>query len=225
MLMAMRIPLDLRLSAIVDSERAGGHGLVDLARRIAEGGATLVQLRDKQGETRAMVEAARAIKVTLKPLHVPFVVNDRVDVALAAGADGVHLGPEDMAVEDARRLLGPDALIGMSIKGVDEAEVAPLELINYAGIGGVYATASKEQGRPPIGTDGFARIAAVLRRRAPDLPLCGIAGIDKSNAGAVIAAGADGIAVISALSLTADPAAAAHRLREIVDAMLAKRGT
>lgn len=218
-------PIDLRLYAIVDAERAGGYALADLARRVAEGGATFVQLRDKRSETRAIVEAARAIKAALAPFAIPFVVNDRVDVALAVGADGAHIGPDDMTAEDARALLGPDAIIGLSIKTVEQAAAAPVELIDYAGIGGVYATTSKEQNSAPIGPEGFARVAEALRRRAPFLPLCGIAGIDAENAAAVIAAGADGVAVISALSLVPDPAAAARRLRDIVDAVLAKRGT
>ncbi len=218
------MPVDLRLNAIVDPERAGGYELADLARQVAQGGATLVQLRDKASETRAMVGSACAIKAALALFQVPFVVNDRVDVALAAGADGVHLGPDDMAVEDARALLGPKAIIGLSVKTVAEAEAVPVELFDYAGIGGVYATLSKQQKSAPIGPDGFARVAAILRRRAPDLPLCGIAGIDAGNAAAVIGAGADGVAVISALSLSPDPAAAARALREIVDGMLAKRG-
>ena len=217
--------VDLRLNAIVDPARAGGRSLADLARLCAEGGATLVQLRDKRGDTRIMVEEARAIKKALAPLAVPFVVNDRIDVALAAGADGVHVGPDDMAVEDARRLLGREAIIGASIKSVAEAEAAPIDLIDYVGSGGVYVTLSKEQKNPPIGPAGLARIIEVFRRRAPTLPVCGIAGIDASNAAEVVAAGADGIAVISAVSLAADPVAAARSLRQIVDAMLAKRGT
>jgi thiamine-phosphate pyrophosphorylase len=221
--------VDLRLNAIVDPERAGSRALAELARLAAEGGATLIQLRDKRSETRALVEQARAIKKALAPFGVPFVVNDRVDVALAAGADGVHVGQDDMAVEDARRLLGPGAIIGLSVKNVGEAEAAPVELIDYVGSGGVYATGSKQQKNPPIGPEGLARIIAVLRGRAQrqnkELPVCGIAGIDADNAGPVIAAGADGVAVISALSLTADPAGAARALRQIVDAMLAKRGT
>src|SRR5690348_9413731 len=92
-------PVDLRLNAIIDPERAGGHDIVVLARRVVDGGATLVQLRDKRSDTRAMVATARAIKAALAGSGVPFVVNDRVDVALAAAADGVHLGPEDMAVD------------------------------------------------------------------------------------------------------------------------------
>jgi thiamine-phosphate pyrophosphorylase len=221
----MRAPVNLRLNAIVDPERSGGRDLADLARLCAEGGATLVQLRDKMSETRAMVDNARAIKRALAPFGVPFVVNDRIDVALAAKADGVHIGPDDMAVEDARALLGRDAIIGLSIKSVREAEAAPVELIDYVGSGGIYVTLSKRQKNKPIGPEGLARIVEALRRRAPKLPLAGIAGIDASNAAAVIAAGADGVAVISALSLAPDPAAAARALRGIVDAMLAKRGT
>jgi thiamine-phosphate pyrophosphorylase len=220
-----KAPVDLRLNAIVDPERAGGRSLAELARLCAEGGATLVQLRDKLRDTRVMVDEARAIKTALAPFGVPFVVNDRVDVALAAGADGVHIGPDDMAIEDARRLLGPDAIVGISIKSVAEAEKAPVELVDYVGSGGVYVTLSKAQKNAPIGPEGLARIIGVFRRRAPKLPVCGIAGIDASNAAPVIAAGADGVAVISALSLAPDPAAAARGLRQIVDAMLAKRGT
>jgi thiamine-phosphate pyrophosphorylase len=175
-----------------------------------------------------MVEEARAIRKALAPFAVPFVVNDRVDVALAAGADGVHLGQDDMAVKDARRLLGPGAIIGLSVKNVGEAEAAPIKLIDYVGSGGVYVTLSKQQKNAPIGPEGLARIIEVLRSRAQkekkELPVCGIAGIDASNAGAVIGAGADGVAVISALSLASDPTGAARCLRQIVDAMLAKRG-
>jgi thiamine-phosphate pyrophosphorylase len=217
--------LDLRLNAIVDPERAGGYQLADLAARCVRGGATLVQLRDKRSETRTLIEEARAIKQALAPFAVPFVVNDRIDVATATGADGVHLGQDDMAVEDARRLLGSNAIIGLSIKSVEEAEAARLDLVDYVGSGGVYATSSKQQKNAPIGPTGLARIIAVLRRRAPDLPVCGIAGIDASNAAEVIAAGADGVAVISALSLVSSPETAARQLREIVDAVLAKRGT
>jgi thiamine-phosphate pyrophosphorylase len=220
----MPIPVDLRLNAIVDPERAGGRDLADLARLCAEGGATLVQLRDKVSETRAMVAAARAIKLALAPFGVPLVVNDRIDVALAAKADGVHIGPDDMAVEDARALLGRGAIIGLSIKSVKEAEAALIELIDYVGSGGVYVTLSKQQKNPPIGPVGLGRIIDAWRRRAPGLPVAGIAGIDAGNAAEVIGAGADGIAVISALSLAPDPAAAARSLRDIVDAMLAKRG-
>ncbi|HXD13757.1 MAG TPA: thiamine phosphate synthase [Xanthobacteraceae bacterium] len=215
--------VDLRLNAIVDPERSGGHDLAELARLCAQGGATLIQLRDKISETRAMITRARAIKKALAPFNVPLVINDRVDVALAAGAEGVHVGQDDMAVEDARKLLGRDAIIGLSIKTVAEADAAPVDLIDYVGSGGVYVTGSKQQKNAPIGPKGLARVIAALHVRAPKLPVCGIAGIDAGNAAAVIAAGADGVAVISALSLAPDPAAAARVLRAIVDATLAKR--
>ena len=215
--------VDLRLNAIVDPERSGGHDLAELARLCAEGGATLIQLRDKVSETRSIVEEARAIKRALVPFGVPLVINDRIDVALAAEADGVHVGPDDMAVEDARRLLGSRAIVGLSVKSVAEAEAAPVASIDYVGSGGVYATLSKQQKNAPIGPEGLKRIIDALRRRVPKMPVCGIAGIDAGNAAAVIGAGANGVAVISALSLAPDPKAAARALRGIVDAMLAKR--
>jgi thiamine-phosphate pyrophosphorylase len=214
--------IDLRLYALVDPAVAGGRRLADLAGLI-DGGATLVQLRDKVGSTHAMVETARAIRSRLAPLGVPFLVNDRADVAFAAGADGVHLGQDDMAVEDARRLLGPHAVIGLSIKTLEQAARAPIEHLDYVCIGGVFATASKDNPDPPIGLAGLHAILARMRDRDPDLPIGAIAGIDASNAGAVIEAGADGIAVISALSLARDPQAAARDLRAIVEAALAKR--
>jgi thiamine-phosphate pyrophosphorylase len=222
--MAAVMRVDLRLYALVDPERAGGRDLAVLAQLLAQGGATLVQLRDKHSDTRRMVARARAIKAALAPLDVPLLINDRVDVALASGADGVHVGQDDMAVEDARRLLGADAIIGLSVKTVAQAEAAPLHLLDYAGIGGVFATSSKDNPSPPIGPAGLARIVGVFRARASEFPLCGIAGIDASNAGEAIAAGADGVAVISALSLTGDPQAAACELRGVVDSALAQRG-
>ncbi len=215
--------IDLRLYALADPEHAGGRGLPELARRVAEGGASLVQLRDKQGSTRRMVEEARAIHAALAPLRVPLLVNDRVDVALAAGAEGVHVGWDDMAVADARRLLGAKAVIGLSIKTMEQAQAAPLDLLDYVCIGGVFATASKDNPDPPIGIAGFTRLAAAIRARTPGLPVGAIAGIDASNAGPVIAAGADGIAVISALSLASDPKDAARALRAVVDRELGKR--
>jgi thiamine-phosphate pyrophosphorylase len=210
--------VDVRLNAIVDPERANGRALDELARLTVAGGATLIQLRDKHGSTRRMIEEARAIKAALAGIGVPMVVNDRVDVALAVGADGVHVGQDDMRVEDARRLLGPKAIIGLSVKSVALANAAPVDLIDYVGVGGVYATLSKNNPDAPIGVAGLAAIVAALRARRRDLPVCGIAGIDAGNAADVIKAGADGVAVISALSMQTDPRAAAGTLRGVVDA-------
>ena len=215
--------VDLRLYALVDPAVAGGRPLADLASLIA-GSATLVQLRDKHGSTRAMVEEARALRGVLKPAGVPLLINDRVDVALAAEADGVHIGQDDMAVPDARLLLGRTAIIGLSLSSVEQAQAAPLELLDYVGIGAVYATGSKADASAPIGIAGLRAIAQAVRARKPGFPICAISGINASNAGETIEAGADGVAVISALSRAADPAQAARDLRVVVDAALARRG-
>ncbi len=214
---------DIRLYALVDPQRSGGRALPDLARRVVDGGATLVQLRDKLGSTREMVERARAIKAALAGTGARLLVNDRVDVALAAGADGVHVGQDDMAAADARALLGPEATIGLSVKTAAQAADAPLEALDYICIGGVFATTSKDNTSAPIGVAGLRSILAALRARSGDLPVGAIAGIDASNAADVIAAGADGVAVIAALSLAPDPEAAARELRAIVDRARASR--
>lgn len=215
-------PVDLRLYALVDPQRAGGYSLADLAAKVVQGGATLVQLRDKLGSTRDMVERARAIKAALAGSGVPLLINDRVDVALAAGAAGVHVGWDDMEPKDARALLGPKAIIGLSINSAERARAAPLDLIDYVAVGAVYATSSKDNPNPPKGVEGARALADIIRGRA-EMPVGAISGIDGSNAAAVIAGGFDGVAVISALSITPDPAAAARRLRAVVDAGLAQR--
>lgn len=213
---------DLRLYALIDPAVAGGQSIVNLAKAIA-GSATLVQLRDKHGSTKAMMEEARALIGVLAPLDIPLLINDRVDVALAAEADGVHIGQDDMAPADARLLLGKTAIIGLSIKTLQQAQDAPLDLLDYVAIGGVYGTTSKDNTSAPIGLDGLREIVAAVRARQPDFPICAIAGIDDSNAADVIAAGADGVAVISALSLAPDPIKAARGLRNVVDVALAAR--
>ena len=216
--------VDLRLYALLDPAVAGGRSLADLAQRIA-GSATLVQLRDKHGSTRVMVEEARALRAVLEPYDVPLLINDRVDVALAAEADGVHIGQDDMAPADARLLLGRTAIIGLSVKTVEQARVAPLDLLDYVAIGGVYGTTSKDNTAPPIGVGGLRAIVQAIRARKRNFPICAIAGINADNAADVIAAGADGVAVISALSLAPDPEAAAQDLRAVVDGVLARRGS
>jgi thiamine-phosphate pyrophosphorylase len=214
--------IDLRLYALLDPAVAGGRTLIDLAARIA-GSATLVQLRDKLGSTRAMVQEARALREVLEPAGVPLLINDRVDVALAAEADGVHIGQDDMPVPDARLLLGRTAIIGLSIKTLEEAKAAPLELLDYVAIGGVYGTTSKEGAKTPIGLDGLRSVVQAIRARKANFPICAIAGINASNAAAVIEAGADGVAVISALSLASDPSQAARELLGAVDGALKRR--
>jgi thiamine-phosphate pyrophosphorylase len=214
---------DPRLYALVDPEQSGGHEPVALARAVVGGGATVLQLRDKNSTTRAMIAHADALIAALAASGVPVLINDRVDVALASGAAGVHLGQEDMPAEIARRLLGVEAIVGITVRSEEEAREAPVDQADYVGVGGVFSTVSKDNPTPPIGLAGLTRLAAVLRRRRPGIPIVAIAGIDALNAADIVAAGADGVAVISALALAEDAKSAARELRGIVDDALEKR--
>jgi thiamine-phosphate pyrophosphorylase len=220
-------PPDLRLYVLLDAGRTDRAVLPTLARAAVTGGATLLQYRDKQGETRALIDTARAIRVAVDG-RVPLLINDRVDVALAAGADGVHVGQDDMAAEDARRLLGPLAIIGISLSRDAHVAVIAEAPVDYACVGAVFATSSKDDAKTPIkapiGLVGFSHLAAMVRNLRPELPVGAISGIDKRNAASVIGAGADGVAVISAISDAPDPNAATQELRAIVDRSLAARG-
>jgi thiamine-phosphate pyrophosphorylase len=139
-----------------------------------------------------------------------------VDVAIAAGANGVHVGQTDIPVTIARRMLGPDALVGLTVKTATHLEQAPLEDISYFGMGGVFATSTKNNPSAPIGLDGVSELVRVARGRGYAGPLAAIAGIDKGNAGDVIRAGADGICVVSAVSRAADPGQAVAGLAQVV---------
>ncbi len=207
---------DLSLYGILDPGRSMGRDLVDLAEASIAGGVTFLQLRDKKGTTKSMVKTARRILEVARPRNVPLVINDRVDVAFAAAADGVHLGQEDMAPEDARRLLGADAIIGVTIHSLAEADAAPVKVADYYGVGGIYATASKHNPDAPIGIDGFAMILDALKGRDEVARLVGIAGIDLSNTAPVIAAGADGVAIISAIYMQDDPQSAARHFSGVI---------
>lgn len=214
---------DLRVYAVLDPARCRGRPLADMAVQAARGGATLIQLRAKATSTRSLIEAAETIERALEPLGVPLVINDRVDVALAAGCAGVHLGAEDMGLETARRLLGVEAIVGATVHSIEDVEALPVATVDYASIGGVFATASKDNPAPPIGLDGFAYLRQQVAARAPDLPVCAIAGLGHRNAAHVIAAGAHGVAVISEVFMAEDVTAATRRLRAVVDAALSQR--
>lgn len=179
-------------------------------------GVTLVQLRDKRAGTRQQVDLARELLAVLAGSGVPLLINDRVDVALAAGAQGVHLGQSDMRVEDARRLLGPDAIIGQTLRCVAEVEAAPVALLDYLSIGAVFATRSKSDVQSPGGLPALRRLLALLRRRT-DLPVTAISGIDAENCRQVMDCGVEGVAVISAICGAGDPARATARLRRALD--------
>ncbi|KQT54747.1 thiamine-phosphate pyrophosphorylase [Aureimonas sp. Leaf454] len=213
---------DLRLYGLLDAS-LGAERLPILARQAAENGATLLQYRDKTAGTRDLVESACAIRAALEGTGVPLLVNDRVDVALAAGAAGVHLGREDMAPEDARALLGPRAIVGITVKNEADALGAASPAVDYACIGGVFETLSKRNPDPPVGLAGLAALRRLVASLSPDLPVGAIAGIDAERLASVLAAGADGIAVISALFHSDDVPRTAGSLRAAVDAGLSGR--
>ncbi len=215
--------VDFRLNALVDAGNLDGEDLAGLALQAALNGATLIQYRDKNAPTGLMVERARAIRSALAATDVPLVVNDRIDVALAAGADGVHIGRDDMSPADARRLLGASAIIGLTVKNGHDADTAIASPIDYACIGGVFATLSKVNPDPPVGLHGFRHLAGIIRAGRPGMPIGAIAGIGLETVGDVVAAGADGIAVISAIFRAGDVALAAQSLRDAVDRALAER--
>lgn len=190
--------LDLTLYGILDPEHCHARPLDDLAEAAIAGGATLLQLRDKTGSTRLMLQRAERI-LTVVNGRVPMLINDRVDVALAAGADGVHLGQDDLPVPIARRLLGEDALIGLSVKTHHEAENIPADDLDYVCIGGVFETRSKYN-PTAIGLAGWSDLANICRaRQTRPCPVGAIAGITPQRAAELRRAGADGVAVISAL--------------------------
>lgn len=218
-------PVDLRLYGIVDPEQAGGRDLGALARAAVAGGCTLIQYRDKLSPARTMIERGHALKAALAGTGVALLVNDRIDVALAIRAEGVHVGQEDMHASDARRLLGPQAVIGLTLKTAAQADELYRLPVDYACIGGVFATQSKDNADPPIGLDGLNRIAFRARLAGGKLPVGAIAGISPANAAEVIAAGADGIAVISSLFGRDNVEEAARRLRAVVDRALESRGS
>lgn len=215
--------VDYRLNAIVDGALRDVGDLAALARIAAGNGATIIQYRDKDASTRAMVGQARAILAALDGTGIPLVVNDRVDVALASGAAGVHLGRDDMDAETARRLLGGNAVIGLTVKNEADAEAAIAAPADYACIGGVFETLSKRNPDAPVGLDGFAALRRRIAAARPDLPVGAIAGIDEARAAAAVRAGASGVAVIGAIFRAPDAAAATRTLRRAVDAALKEK--
>lgn len=202
--------VNIRLYGIIDPQIGRGRSLAMLARAAADGGATIIQYRAKELEARVMIAEARAIVAALAGTDVPLLINDRIDVALASGAQGVHLGREDMHPADARAILGPKAFIGATVKNRDDLIMLRGQPIDYACIGGVFATSHKLNPDPPLGLEGFRALRADSRALLGDLPIGAIAGITHENAGSLIEAGADGVAVIGAL-FGGDDARAASR--------------
>jgi thiamine-phosphate pyrophosphorylase len=204
---------DPSLYLVTDPAQGGGRPLGEIVARAVAGGVTLVQLRDKAADGRALLEEARALIALLTPLGVPLIVNDRVDVAVAAGAAGCHVGQTDLPAAAARALLGPDALLGVSLDSVEQVRDVDPAVVDYVAHGPFAATLTKADAGGAVGGEGIARVRALT-----DLPLVAIGGIDAGNLAAAVRAGADGIAVVSAIMAAADPQAAARALAAAIAA-------
>ena len=216
-------PAVLKLYLVTDTALCLHRSLPDVVQAAVRGGVSCVQLREKTLPTGEFVTRARALKGLLAamPRRIPLIINDRLDVALACGADGIHVGQGDMPVEILRRWL-PGAIVGLSVESeADAASVEARQLeVDYLGVSPVFATASKHDTAPPIGLDGLIRIRKITR-----LPLVAIGGINLQNAAEVLAAGADGLAVMSAICADPDPENAARRLSEVIRSATLRDGT
>ncbi len=207
----MPVPFDLTLYLVTDARLTAARGLEAVVAAAVKGGASLVQLRDPDAHGRALADQARALKALLAPFGIPLIINDRVDVAHAAGVAGVHLGQDDLSPAAARAILGPDAIVGLSVGNPVELAASDLGPVDYLGVGPVRATGTKADAGAAIGAEGIAAVRALTR-----LPLVGIGGIDLTNAAHVIRAGADGIAVVSAICAAKNPEEAAAALKAAV---------
>jgi thiamine-phosphate pyrophosphorylase len=205
------LPDVLRLYLVTDQPSLRGRQLLDVVRAAVQGGVSCVQLREKSLSTRDFVAQALAVKALLDPLGVPLVINDRIDVALACQAQGVHLGQSDMPVTIARQMLPPEVLIGLSVENLGDVECAAGQAVDYLGVSPIFATPTKTDTAAPWGLEGLRQVRALT-----DLPLVAIGGIHLTNARDVLQAGADGLAVVSAICSADDPAAAAQSFRQLI---------
>jgi thiamine-phosphate pyrophosphorylase len=201
---------DLSTYLVTDPDLCGERGVPDTVLAAVKGGVTAVQLRDKDAPARSLYALTTTLLRMLDGTQVPLVVNDRLDVALAAGAHGVHLGQDDLPVEEARRIAGPDMLVGLSVSTPEEMAAAqnlPSGTADYLGVGPVFSTLTKTDTTDALGVDGLAELCG-----RTETPCVAIGGIHVSNVTAVRASGVDGVAVVSEICTALDPAAAAAAL-------------
>ena len=204
--------IDYSLYLVTDRGLAGGRSILEIVTAAVNGGVTVVQLREKDCSTREFIEQALSIKEFLKARNVPLIINDRIDVAQAIEADGVHLGQTDMPLERAKQILGQAMIIGISAESLQDAIAAEKGGADYLGVSPIYATPTKTDTAPALGLKGLREIHAAVR-----LPLVGIGGLNKENSAEVIRSGADGVAVVSAIVAAQDPEAAARELKRAID--------
>ncbi|MCI2393930.1 thiamine phosphate synthase [Aliiroseovarius sediminis] len=208
----MRPSFDLSLYLVLDPGLCAGIGIVETARLAVAGGATMVQLRDKQGGTMAMVETGRALKAALSGSGARLIINDDVEAAVAIGADGLHVGQGDTSVVEARARISHNAILGLSVETPQLAAAVNPSLVDYVGVGPVFATPTKQDHKHPVGFEGLeAQVAA------SPVPAVAIGGMKAGHVAEALGAGAAGVAVVSAICGQCDPEAAARDLRTAIN--------
>ncbi len=210
--------IDYSLYLVTDRSLSKGRSTAEIVAAAVAGGVSCIQLREKSCGTREFLNEALALQPLLKFRNIPLIINDRLDIALAIEAEGVHLGQSDMPIGRARKIAGASLIIGVSAESVDDALRAEQQGADYIGISPVFSTPTKTDTAPPLGLEGVRQIRALV-----DIPLVGIGGIHLDNAESVIAAGADGVAVVSAIVSAADPAGASKKLKTLIDQALAQK--
>ena len=200
------------LYLVTDRELARSRTTLEIVKAAAKGGVTCVQMREKECSTREFIDQALTIKGFLKNHGIPLIINDRVDVAMAVEADGIHLGQTDMPLDIAKRILSDSMIIGISAESLDDAIQAEKGGADYLGVSPIYNTPTKTDTAPALGLKGLRAI-----REAVNIPLVGIGGLNLENSADVIRNGGDGIAVVSAIVAADDPEAAARNLRQTID--------
>jgi thiamine-phosphate pyrophosphorylase len=201
----------LTLYLVADQAIVAGHTLSEVVTAAVAGGVTMVQLRDKTSATEGFLKQARYLSEILHPRSIPLIINDRIDIALAIGAEGVHLGSDDMPTAEARRLLGPNSIIGVSVGTVAELARVDTRSVSYVSIGPIYNTTSKINAGNPLGLEGFINLLLKI-----ELPIVAIGGINIANASQLIKAGACGVAVISAICADSNPRRATEKLLSVI---------
>ena len=207
-------PKDLLLYAVTDRHWLNGRTLVDVVKESLDGGVTMIQLREKSLDEGKFLEEAKELQALCRERHVPFIVNDNVDIAKAMDADGVHVGQDDMEALDVRAKLGPDKIIGVSAHTVEEALLAEKQGADYLGVGAVFPTSSKSD----VGEMSYETLKAICK--AVSIPVVAIGGISGENVGKLAGSGICGVAVISAIYAAKDVKAAAADLKTTVEEML-----
>ncbi len=209
--MLKRKPIDWSLYLVTDPHLTLGRPMIEIVMEAVKGGVSVVQLREKESSTRDFVELARALKKALTPYHVPLIINDRLDVMLASGADGLHIGQSDLSYQDARNLLGPDALLGLSVENEQQVQAAKEWQLSYLALSPLFSTPTKTDTAAPWGLEGLKKI-----RPEVHCPLVVIGGIHLQNAKEVLAAGADSLAIVSAIMSAPNVAQRAQEFRQII---------